>query len=261
MDCWYHSGVLGGSLSLLHWLSSIHYCFGTPSQAWRQVCGQHYQGLGQLLHDRDITIFLGDCGRIPYYSESIVIDRVGLNDNFIARGAASNETIIDYVFDQRSDLISLWTNPDATWFTEHHARIGSMNEVLYERAVLEGCVFIAGFDAGWTHTLWFGHPDSLYAGQITGGLQRIPEYATYEIAHSGRTEEPSICLFAPPGGTPTRSRGISAISTYAPLRSSPHGGAYQSLGGRLLTVEDPSRWGYAPRPGQPGRPSVPDTEG
>lgn len=146
------------------------------------------QALKEMPHHRDITIFLGDCGRIPYYSESIVIDRVGLNDNFIARRSVSKEVIIDYVFDQQPDLVSLWANPDGTWFSQHHGRIGHANEDLYRRAVQEGYEFTAGFDAGWVHILWFGRVDSLYAEEITEGLRSIADYTTYEVVHSGDSQ-------------------------------------------------------------------------
>lgn len=60
-------------------------------------------GLGRSLKGSGMTLALGDCGAIPFYSELRTIDLFALNDLRIARQGFD----VDYVLDQKPDLIIL----------------------------------------------------------------------------------------------------------------------------------------------------------
>lgn len=146
--------------------------------------------LGQLPHHRDIVIAFGDAGQVPYYSEAIVIDTVGLNSNFIARHSKTlgQEAIIDHIFNQKPDLIGFYTNPDHTMFLRGHGPLGDANEEMYRRAIQEGYQHVATFDADWVHVQWLARVESPYFSEISTGLRSIADWTEYDFILANEEE-------------------------------------------------------------------------
>jgi hypothetical protein len=139
--------------------------------------------LGQLPHHRDFVIALGDTGQVPYYSEAIVVDLVGLNTNYVARnrGTLQDEELVDYVFNQKPDLISFYTNPDHTMFLRGHGPLGDTTENMYGRAISEGYQHVATFDAVWVHLQWFARVEGPYFAEISTELGSIADWTQYDF--------------------------------------------------------------------------------
>jgi arabinofuranosyltransferase len=81
--------------------------------------------LAQFPGIRRVRIAFGDSGVIPYFTESIWLDRVGLNDSFIAR-TRDRRQLVDYVFNWRADVMILASNADDTWIENGHGPLGNL---------------------------------------------------------------------------------------------------------------------------------------
>jgi hypothetical protein len=71
-----------------------------------------------------IRIAFGDAGVIPYYSGSLSLDTVGLNDRFIAQERDLRK-LTEYFFNQKPDLILQPGWNDFTWLTSGHGPLGN----------------------------------------------------------------------------------------------------------------------------------------
>lgn len=76
---------------------------------------------------KQIRIAFGDAGVIPYFSEALSLDDVGLNDRFIAQETDINK-LTDYYFKQKSELAILTSNRNQTWTTDGHGRLGNFSQ-------------------------------------------------------------------------------------------------------------------------------------
>ncbi len=72
-----------------------------------------------------VRIAFGDSGVIPYFTESIWLDTVGLNDAFIARNRDLNK-LLSYLFDWRADILILPSLGTKTWLTFGHGPLGNI---------------------------------------------------------------------------------------------------------------------------------------
>lgn len=75
---------------------------------------------------RSVTIAWGNAGVIPWVTDALFVDMVGLNDAFLARNH-DLDARVDYFFSRRADLVILPTDSDGNWFGGHSdlgARLG-----------------------------------------------------------------------------------------------------------------------------------------
>jgi arabinofuranosyltransferase len=80
--------------------------------------------LGKYPEIKQIRIAFGDAGVIPYFSEALSLDDVGLNDRFIAKETDLNK-LTNYYFDQKPDLAMLASIPDTAWINNGHGHLGN----------------------------------------------------------------------------------------------------------------------------------------
>jgi hypothetical protein len=73
---------------------------------------------------KQIRIAFGDAGVIPYFSEALSLDDVGLNDRFIAMETDLGK-LTDYYFGQKPDLAMLASIPDTAWINNGHGHLGN----------------------------------------------------------------------------------------------------------------------------------------
>jgi hypothetical protein len=71
-----------------------------------------------------MRIAFGDAGVIPYFSEALSLDDVGLNDRFIATETDLGK-LTDYYFGRKPDLAMLTSNQDNSWTTNGHGHLGN----------------------------------------------------------------------------------------------------------------------------------------
>jgi hypothetical protein len=70
-----------------------------------------------------LRIAFGDSGVIPYFTGSIWLDVVGLNDSTIAR-TRNREQLVNYFFGFQADLVIHPGSKDFTWITYGHGPLG-----------------------------------------------------------------------------------------------------------------------------------------
>ncbi|MBT3297661.1 hypothetical protein HN385_01955 [archaeon] len=85
--------------------------------------------LGISFSDKNLTVALGDCGIIPFYSKSSVIDLLALNNEFLAHNGFSSE----YVINERPDVIILRVASDDK---EIFFPFDSVSALIYENDLL-----------------------------------------------------------------------------------------------------------------------------
>jgi arabinofuranosyltransferase len=73
---------------------------------------------------KKMRIAFGDAGVIPYFSEALSLDDVGLNDRFIATHTDLGQ-LTDYYFAQQPDLAMLTSNQDIAWTNNGHGHLGN----------------------------------------------------------------------------------------------------------------------------------------
>ncbi len=131
--------VLSVSLAFLalHFLSG-GYIFWLEAQAKDQpVPFDNLATMGHLLSEVDgienVVVAFGDAGRVAYYSGSQFLDVVGLNENTIARegNQAGADWVIQYVLDQRPDVIGFYTDQDGKVYQGAHGVLGTAYYDLY----------------------------------------------------------------------------------------------------------------------------------
>lgn len=67
---------------------------------------------------KDVKIAFGDSGMIPYYSQALWLDLVGLNDSFIAKNK-DIKTLLDYIFKWNPDLLIMGGLKEYKWGKGH----------------------------------------------------------------------------------------------------------------------------------------------
>lgn len=72
-----------------------------------------------------VRIAFGDSGVLPYFTKSIWLDTVGLNNSFIARHKDLTQ-LTDYLFQWNADLIIMPGNNDYTWIDYGHGPLGNI---------------------------------------------------------------------------------------------------------------------------------------
>jgi arabinofuranosyltransferase len=72
---------------------------------------------------RGVRIAFGDAGVIPYFSNALHLDVVGLNNRFIARERDLGR-LVDYFFAEEPDLVLHPANKDHSWFSGGHGPLG-----------------------------------------------------------------------------------------------------------------------------------------
>ncbi len=73
---------------------------------------------------KQLRIAFGDAGVIPYFSEALSLDEVGLNDRFIATHTDLGQ-LTDYYFGQKPDLALLTSTQDLAWTNNGHGHLGN----------------------------------------------------------------------------------------------------------------------------------------
>lgn len=86
--------------------------------------------LSKFPNIQETRIAFGDSGVIPYYTRSIWLDTVGLNDSFIARTRDLNE-LKDHLFGFRADLMIIPSWPDR-WLESGHGPLGDVNDWVFD---------------------------------------------------------------------------------------------------------------------------------
>lgn len=81
--------------------------------------------LSKFENIRQTRIAFGDSGVIPYYTDSVWLDTVGLNDPFIAR-QRNLEKLAEYVFSWNPDLIILPGFRNGLWINYGHGPLGNV---------------------------------------------------------------------------------------------------------------------------------------
>jgi hypothetical protein len=84
------------------------------------------QRLAEYEDASKLTIALGDAGLVPYYTDAIVIDCVGLNDRVISRGRDVRK-LVDYAFSRRPTLVLYPMNADFSFITYGHGPLGDLS--------------------------------------------------------------------------------------------------------------------------------------
>jgi arabinofuranosyltransferase len=74
---------------------------------------------------KQTKIAFGDAGVLPYFSQAIWLDTVGLNDTFISRNK-NTEKIVNYLFRWDADMIIMPGNEDNTWLDYGHGPLGNV---------------------------------------------------------------------------------------------------------------------------------------
>jgi len=75
---------------------------------------------------RNVSIAYGDAGIVPYVTEAINIDTVGLNDAYIAR-ERDLDALADYVFSRKPTLFFYPANPNFSYVTYGHGPLGDFS--------------------------------------------------------------------------------------------------------------------------------------
>lgn len=76
---------------------------------------------------KNIRIAFGDAGVIPYFTEALSLDDVGLNDRFIARETDLNR-LVNYYFEKKPDLVILTSEKDQAWTKNGHGPLGNFSK-------------------------------------------------------------------------------------------------------------------------------------
>jgi arabinofuranosyltransferase len=103
----------------------------TPSDDWQTsntLMQKEYRVAQSLAYFPDIEtvrIAWGDAGVMPYYTDAIWLDPVGLNDTFIAR-TRDRALLVDYYFDWQPDIAILGSNKDHSWVSYGHGPLGDL---------------------------------------------------------------------------------------------------------------------------------------
>ncbi len=102
----------------LHWVSK----WSDPEDLMHKEYNVAHR-LAQFRDISSISIAFGDAGVIPYFTNAMFIDVVGLNDRYIAREKDLNK-LVTYVFDREPTIIILPSLKDRTWITFGHGPLG-----------------------------------------------------------------------------------------------------------------------------------------
>jgi hypothetical protein len=114
----------------------------------------------------NMSLAYGDAGMFAYYTNVRFLDVVGLNNNQIALNGAEKgaDWVIDYILNQKPDVIGMYVYPDGQIFNAGHGVIGAHYSDLYrdERFQENYAENNLEIFIGWTHIRWFVHKDSPY---------------------------------------------------------------------------------------------------
>jgi hypothetical protein len=98
-----------------------------PGRGQSPLMLKEYQvalALSQYPRIKTLRIAFGDAGVIPYFSQALSLDDVGLNDRFIATHTDLGE-LTDYYFAQQPDLAMLTSDQDHAWMNNGHGHLGN----------------------------------------------------------------------------------------------------------------------------------------
>ena len=108
------------------------------------------QSLSRFSDIESIRIAFGDSGVIPYYTGSVWLDVVGLNDGLIAR-TRDKEKLVDYFFSFQPDLVIHPGQKDFSWITYGHGTLGDYvswaDDPRWDEYVYVGtCITVGSYD-------------------------------------------------------------------------------------------------------------------
>lgn len=113
---------IGQTISNYQQISSRSVSPETLAQREYQVAVQ----LSKYERIKKVRIAFGDAGVIPYFTEALILDDVGLNDRFIATETDLTR-LTNYYFGQKPDLAIVTSNKDLTWTKNGHGHLGDFS--------------------------------------------------------------------------------------------------------------------------------------
>ena len=126
--------------------------------------------------DPPISIIYGDAGMLPYLSGQRLIDPVGLAEPTIARNAAKHGKgwVIDYLLDQRADVIGFYIGFDGQLYNAAHGVIGSAYSDLYQAADFQANYQLIGaLNYGSHYCVWFVRNDSPALAELQAAIRPL----------------------------------------------------------------------------------------
>jgi len=123
-----------------------------------------------------ISIIYGDAGMLPYLSGQRLIDPVGLAEPTIARNAAKHGKgwVIDYLLDQRADVIGFYIGFDGQIYNAAHGVIGSAYSDLYQAADFQANYQLIGaLNYGSHYCVWFVRNDSPALAELQAAIRPL----------------------------------------------------------------------------------------